>query len=67
MGLRTSPVVEALVLAAADEEPEVAEAARRACTIWRHDGVVGGNLLPRLAPKGQDRVRALGVKVRSPW
>ncbi|MFI9064412.1 hypothetical protein ACIGQE_21485 [Streptomyces sp. NPDC053429] len=67
-GLRTSPVVEALVLAAADEEPEVAEAALESlCTIWRHDGVVGANLLLRLAPKDQERVRALGIKVRSPW
>ncbi|MEV6688180.1 hypothetical protein AB0N28_23005 [Streptomyces sp. NPDC051130] len=67
-GLRTSPVVEALVLATADEEPEVAEAALEGlCAIWRHDGVVGENLLLRLAPKDQDRVRALGIKVRRPW
>lgn len=67
-GLRTSPVVEALVLAAADEEPAVAEAALEGlCAIWRHDGVVGENLLLRLAPKDQDRVRALGIKVRRPW
>ncbi|WP_330261011.1 hypothetical protein [Streptomyces sp. NBC_00539] len=67
-GLRTSPVVEALVLAAADEEPEVAEAAMESlCTIWRHVGVVGENQLARLAPKDQDRVRALGIRVRSPW
>ncbi|KOU26404.1 hypothetical protein ADK52_09385 [Streptomyces sp. WM6372] len=66
--LRTSPVVEALVLVAADEEPEVAEAALEGlCTIWRYDGVVGENLLLRLAPQDQDRVRALGIKVRSPW
>ncbi len=67
-GLRTRPVVEALVLAAADEEPEVAEAALESlCTIWRHDGVVGEDLLLRLAPQDQDRVRALGIKVRDPW
>ncbi|MER6217506.1 hypothetical protein ABT213_26075 [Streptomyces sp. NPDC001674] len=66
--LRTSPVVEALVLAAAAEESEVAEAAVESlCTIWRHDGVVGENLLVKLAPKDQDRVRTLGIKVRSPW
>ncbi|MGZ9933001.1 hypothetical protein ACXNSR_24375 [Streptomyces sp. NC-S4] len=67
-GLRTRPVAEALVAAAQDGEPEVAEAALASlCAIWRHDGVVGEDLLPRLADRDQDRVRALGVKVRGPW
>ncbi|MFJ8563738.1 HEAT repeat domain-containing protein [Streptomyces sp. NPDC093514] len=66
--LRTRPVVEALVAAAQDEEPEVAEAALTSlCTIWQHDGVVGEDLLLKLTDQDQDRVRALGVKVRSPW
>ncbi|MBT2458090.1 hypothetical protein [Streptomyces sp. ISL-86] len=54
--------------AATDEEPEVAEAGLEAlCTIWQRDGVVGEDLLLRLRPQAQVQVRALGVKVRSPW
>ncbi|MFE9928735.1 HEAT repeat domain-containing protein [Streptomyces sp. NPDC005533] len=66
--LRTRPVVEALVAAAEDEEPEVAEAALASlCAIWQHDGVVGEDLLLKLTDRNQVHVRALGVKVRSPW
>ncbi|MEU4732844.1 hypothetical protein [Streptomyces sp. NPDC023588] len=66
--LRTRPVVEALVLAATDEEPEVAEASMESLSaIWRHDGVVGEDLVLRLPPQHQERVRALGIKVRNPW
>ncbi|MGW7440771.1 HEAT repeat domain-containing protein [Streptomyces sp. NPDC054849] len=66
--LPTRPVVEALVAAAGDKEPEVAEAALTSlCTIWRHDGVVGEDLLLKLTPHDQDRIRTLGIKVRSPW
>ncbi|MFF5775336.1 hypothetical protein ACFY7Y_00010 [Streptomyces virginiae] len=67
-GLRGRPVVEALVRTSADVEPEVAEAGLETlCTIWERDGVVGEDLLLKLDPKAQDRVRALGVRVRSPW
>ncbi|PWK64434.1 hypothetical protein BCL76_11578 [Streptomyces sp. CG 926] len=67
-GLRGRPVVEALVQTAADAEPEVAEAGLETlCTIWRRDGVVGEDLLLKLDQQAQDRVRALGVRVRSPW
>ncbi|MBT2408898.1 MULTISPECIES: hypothetical protein [unclassified Streptomyces] len=67
-GLRSRPVLDALVNAATDEEPEVAEAGLEAlCTIWQRDGVVGEDLLLRLRPQAQVQVRALGVKVRSPW
>ncbi|MFD8891818.1 HEAT repeat domain-containing protein [Streptomyces sp. NPDC059566] len=66
--LRTRPVVVTLVAAAQDEEPEVAEAALTSLNaIWQHDGVVGEDLLLKLTDQDQDRVRALGVKVRSPW
>ncbi|MFD7256148.1 HEAT repeat domain-containing protein [Streptomyces sp. NPDC059874] len=66
--LRTRPVVEALVKAATDEEPEVAEAGLETlCAIWRRDGVVGEDLLSRLRPEAQERVRALDIRVRSPW
>ncbi|MFD4240286.1 hypothetical protein ACFWP3_01490 [Streptomyces sp. NPDC058525] len=66
--LRSRPVLEALVNAATDEEPEVAEAGLETlCTIWRRDGVVGEDLLLKLHPHDQDQVRGLGVKVRSPW
>ncbi|MFI1067082.1 hypothetical protein ACH4TC_35015 [Streptomyces spororaveus] len=67
-GLQGRPVVEALVQASADAEPEVAEAGLETlCTIWRRDGVVGEDLLLKLDPQAQERVRALGVRVRSPW
>ncbi|MFD3467132.1 hypothetical protein ACFWWM_12305 [Streptomyces sp. NPDC058682] len=67
-GLHGRPVVEALVQTSADAEPEVAEAGLETlCTIWRRDGVVGEDLLLKLDPQAQDRVRALGVRVRSPW
>ncbi|WP_405419517.1 hypothetical protein [Streptomyces erythrochromogenes] len=67
-GLQGRPVVEALVHASADTELEVAEAGLDSlCTIWRRDGVVGEDLLLKLDPQAQDRVRALGVRVRSPW
>ncbi|MEU8775535.1 hypothetical protein [Streptomyces sp. NPDC048606] len=67
-GLRGRPVVEALVRTSTDAEPEVAEAGLDTlCTIWRRDGVVGEDLLLKLDPLGQDRVRALGIRVRSPW
>ncbi|MFG2339814.1 hypothetical protein [Streptomyces yangpuensis] len=66
--LRTRPVVEALVVAAGDEEPEVAEAALASLSaIWVHDGIVGEDLLLKLTPQHRSHVRALGVKVRSPW
>ncbi|WP_327389005.1 hypothetical protein [Streptomyces sp. NBC_01207] len=66
--LQGRPVVEALVQTSADAEPEVAEAGLEAlCTIWRRDGVVGEDLLLKLDLQAQDRVRALGVRVRSPW
>ncbi|WP_328300610.1 hypothetical protein OG389_24565 [Streptomyces sp. NBC_00435] len=65
---RSRPVVESLVGAAADTAPEVAEAALESLYgIWRRDGVVGEDLLLRLPAQGQDGVRALGVRVRSPW
>ncbi|MGW7327852.1 hypothetical protein ACWGIU_04380 [Streptomyces sp. NPDC054840] len=67
-GLQGRPVVEALVQTSADAEPEVAEAGLETlCTIWRRDGVVGEDLLLKLDPQAQDRVRALGVRVRTPW
>ncbi|MFD6114026.1 hypothetical protein ACFWG0_28555 [Streptomyces yangpuensis] len=67
-GLQGRPVVEALVQASADAESEVAEAGLETlCSIWRRDGVVGEDLLLKLDPRAQDRVRALGVRVRSPW
>ncbi|MGW6691123.1 hypothetical protein [Streptomyces sp. NPDC054961] len=67
--LRTRPVVEALMGATADAEPELAEAALETlCAIWRRDGVIGEDLLRRLSAEAQEQVRALGgVKVRSPW
>ncbi|WP_328620011.1 hypothetical protein [Streptomyces sp. NBC_00354] len=66
-GLGTRPVREALVNASADEEPEVAEAALETlCTIWQRSGVVDEDLLLKMHPQAQDRVRALGVEVRSP-
>ncbi|WP_328740660.1 hypothetical protein OHA91_34465 [Streptomyces erythrochromogenes] len=44
----------------ADAEPEVAEAGLETlCTIWRRDGVVGEDLLLKLDPRAQGRVRAL--------
>ncbi|WP_329375837.1 hypothetical protein OG625_00575 [Streptomyces sp. NBC_01351] len=67
-GLQGRPVVEALVQTSADAEPEVAEAGLETlCTIWRRDGVVGEDLLLKLDPQAQDHIRALGVRVRSPW
>ncbi|MGW6878475.1 hypothetical protein ACWGHA_39805, partial [Streptomyces xanthophaeus] len=67
-GLQGRPVVEALVQTSADADPQVAEAGLETlCTIWRRDGVVGEDLLLKLDPQAQNRVRALGVKVRSPW
>ncbi|MFJ6048964.1 hypothetical protein [Streptomyces sp. NPDC092307] len=67
-GVRGRPVVEALVQTAADAEPEVAEAGLETlCVIWRRDGVVGEDLLLKLDQQAQERVRALGVRVRSPW
>ncbi|MGW6708467.1 hypothetical protein ACWGDE_26730, partial [Streptomyces sp. NPDC054956] len=66
-GFRSRPAVEALVAAANDEEPEVAEAGLETlCVIWRRDGVVGEDLLLKLGPQAQERVRGLGIKVRSP-
>ncbi|MFD5622218.1 hypothetical protein [Streptomyces yangpuensis] len=66
--LRTRPVVEPLVAAAGDEEPEVAEAALASLSaIWVHDGIVGEDLLLKLTPEHRSHVRALGIKVRSPW
>ncbi|OEJ22324.1 hypothetical protein BGK67_32700 [Streptomyces subrutilus] len=66
-GLQGRPVVEALVQTSADAEPEVAEAGLETlCTIWRRDGVVGEDLLLKLDPQAQDRVRALGVRVAEP-
>ncbi|MFD6115599.1 hypothetical protein ACFWG0_36700 [Streptomyces yangpuensis] len=52
-GLRGRAVVEALVQASADAEPEVAEAGLESlCSIWRRDGVVGEDLLLKLEPAG---------------
>ncbi|MDD9378663.1 hypothetical protein M8Z33_18750 [Streptomyces sp. ZAF1911] len=66
--LRTRPVVEALMGAAVDQDPEVAEAALESLYgIWQRDGVVGEDLLLRLPEQGREQVRSLGVKVRSPW
>lgn len=66
--LRTRPVVESLMGAAADRDPEVAEAALESLYgIWRRDGVVGEDLVLRLPEQGREQVRALGVRVRSPW
>ncbi|MFE4262662.1 hypothetical protein [Streptomyces sp. NPDC056883] len=66
--LRSRIVVEALMGAAADQDPEVSEAALETLYgIWRRDGVVGEDLLLRLPEQGRERVRALGVKIRSPW
>ncbi|MEU9143925.1 HEAT repeat domain-containing protein [Streptomyces sp. NPDC048349] len=66
--LHSRPVQEALVKAATDEAPEVAEAALHTlCTIWRRNDAIGEDLLMKLHPHGQEQVRALGVKVRSPW
>ncbi|MFB6517758.1 hypothetical protein [Streptomyces sp. NPDC056401] len=66
--LRTRPVVEALMGAAVDPDPEVAEAALESLYgIWQRDGVVGEDLLLRLPEQGREQVRSLGVKVRSPW
>ncbi|MFJ6785825.1 hypothetical protein [Streptomyces yangpuensis] len=66
--LRTRPVVEALVAATGDEEPEVAQAALASLSaMWVRSGVVGEDLLLKLAPEHQEHVRALGIKVRSPW
>ncbi|WP_158734389.1 hypothetical protein [Streptomyces sp. NRRL F-2747] len=67
-GLRSRPVMEALVDAATGKEPEVAEAALETlCTMWRRDRVVGEDLLLKLRPSDRDRIRALGVRIRSPW
>ncbi|WP_327169610.1 hypothetical protein [Streptomyces subrutilus] len=58
-GLRGRPVVEALVRTSADAEREVAEAGPGTlCTIWRRDGFVGEDLLLKLHPHAQGRVRA---------
>ncbi|MCX4780806.1 hypothetical protein [Streptomyces sp. NBC_01264] len=66
--LRTRPVVESLMGAAVDRDPEVAEAALESLYgIWRRDGVVGEDLVLRLPEQGREQVRALGVRVRSPW
>lgn len=66
--LRTRPVVDSLMGAAVDRDPEVAEAALESLYgIWRRDGVVGEDLLLRLPEQGREQVRALGVRVRSPW
>ncbi|WP_407837391.1 hypothetical protein ACE1OC_14685 [Streptomyces sp. DSM 116496] len=66
--LRTRPVVEALMGAAVDRDPEVAEAALETLYgIWRRDGVVGEDLLLRLPEQDREQVRALGIRVRSPW
>ncbi|MFF0217679.1 hypothetical protein [Streptomyces vinaceus] len=67
-GLRSRPVTEALVDAAAGEEPKVAEAAlEMLCTVWQRDRVIAEDLLLRLRPDDQDRVRALELRIRSPW
>ncbi|MFJ9080414.1 hypothetical protein ACIRO3_35040 [Streptomyces sp. NPDC102278] len=67
-GLRSRPVVAALVHAANDEELEVAEAGLDAlCTILRRDRVLGEDLLLKLSPQAQRHVRALDIRVRSPW
>ncbi|WP_331741664.1 hypothetical protein [Streptomyces sp. NBC_01006] len=67
-GVHSRLVVEVLVDAATDEAPEVAQASLETlCTIWQRDGVVGEDLLLKLQPQAQDQVRALGVRVRSPW
>ncbi|MFE2481469.1 hypothetical protein, partial [Streptomyces sp. NPDC059389] len=67
-GLRSRPVMEALVDAATGKEPEVAEAAPETlCTMWQRDRVVGEDLLLRLHPSDGARIRALGVRIRSPW
>lgn len=67
-GLRGRPVVEALVRTSADAEREVAEAGPGTlCTIWRRDGFVGEDLLLKLHPHAQGRVRAWESGVRSPW
>ncbi|MFK0220994.1 hypothetical protein ACIQWN_22725 [Streptomyces vinaceus] len=67
-GLRSRPVMEALVDAAAGEEPEVAAAALETlCTVWQRDRVIAEDLLLRLRPNDQDRVRALEVRIRRPW
>ncbi|MER5488820.1 HEAT repeat domain-containing protein [Streptomyces sp. NPDC002812] len=66
--LSSRPVVESLMGAAADKDPEVSEAALESLYgIWRRDGVVGEDLVLRLPEQGREQVRALGVKVRSPW
>ncbi|MET9464012.1 HEAT repeat domain-containing protein [Streptomyces sp. NPDC006544] len=67
--LGTRPVVEALMGAATDAEPEVAAAALETlCTIWRRDGAIGEDVLRRLPAQAQAQARALdGVEVRSPW
>lgn len=66
--LRSRPVVEALMGAAADKDPEVAGAALESLYgIWKRDGVVGEDLLLRLPEQDRDQVRSLGVRVRSPW
>ncbi|MFE3580200.1 hypothetical protein [Streptomyces vinaceus] len=67
-GLRSRPVTEALVDAAAGEEPEVATAALETlCTVWQRNRVISEDLLLRLRPDDQDRVRALELRIRSPW
>ncbi|MFB7979797.1 hypothetical protein [Streptomyces vinaceus] len=67
-GLRSRPVMEALVDAATGEEPEVTEAALETlCTVWKRDRVIAEDLLLRLRPDDQDRIRALEVRIRSPW
>ncbi|MEW2587001.1 hypothetical protein [Streptomyces virginiae] len=67
-GLQGRPVVEALLQTSADADLEVTEASLETlCTVWRRDGVVGEDLLLKLDSQAQDRVRALGVRVRSPW
>ncbi|MFJ3913584.1 hypothetical protein [Streptomyces vinaceus] len=67
-GLRSRPVMEALVDAATDEQREVAEAALETlCTIWQRDRVIAEDLLLKLRPNDQDRIRALEVRIRSPW
>ncbi|MER5764683.1 hypothetical protein [Streptomyces sp. NPDC002082] len=54
--------------AGGDPDPEAAEAALESLYgIWRRDGVVGEDLVLRLPEQGRVQVRALGVKVRSPW
>lgn len=66
--LRSRPVVESLMGAAVDRDPEVAGAALESLYgIWRRDGVVGEDLVLRLPEQGREQVRALGVRVRSPW